>query len=206
MIEKKLVLISEKEYQDLVSKSLNGKPINKTGNKSKISIDKLKVSLLAVFSAATMALSVPVVQEVESFNNQTQYMSFINSNQDIVMKNKVMTGKTNSQYYYDILSMAEDISTSTKDKDALIYATYKNMECNKLENMNSLIKVLSSKMPDTKYATYTDFEDYLMKNGFVDQTGKIDTEKYSNYMKSYILAMNTISEYECGENIGGRIK
>lgn len=206
MMEKELVLISKKEYQALVNKSLNGKPVNKTGNKSKLSVDKLKISLLAVFSAATMALSVPIVHAVEDFNNQTQYMNFINSNQDIVMKNKVMTGNTNSQYYYNVLSMAEDISTSTKDKDALIYATYQNIECKKIENMNSLIKSLSSKMPDTKYATYTDFEDYLTKNGFVDQAGKIDTEKYSNYMKSYILAMNTISEYECGENIGGRIK
>lgn len=193
--------INTADYSDVKNKSLVGKQIPRN-KKERISVSKndIKKSLVSIGAVATIAGF--GISNLISFVDSKQTVSkYLFDNRDVVSENTHRTND-NTGIWYDTDDMAFSVSESDSNKEALIYSVYSNMRYDRTKHMNSFMKSLSSY--DAEYQQFEDFEDYIIKKGFVNEKGEPDQDSYKKYMDEYIYHIAKIDEAK--PEIGGKVK
>ncbi len=187
--------------ESIEKKSIKGDEVPRTNDEHKsISKGNLKARFIAIAASATItgfALSA-LANNVSDKLSGSQYMHNMGS---IVTENTHRTSD-NSGYWYDTDDIAFSISESDTDKECLLYAVYTKLDYNRMKHMNDIMARLGSY--DSEYEQYKNFEDYIIKRGFVKETGELDIEGYKKYMNEYVCTMSRVEEVK--SEIGGKTR
>jgi len=158
----------------------------------RIDVDKLK-KLIAV-SALTLTVLVSsltglAVKGVNDLQETVKVNDYLSQYSHIVSEN---THRTNDgqHYWYDTYDIEKEVSNDPETFKEELYAVYNRIgynDENKIDHMNKIVNHTGN---------YSDFNDYLVQNGFVDENGEPSRENYEEYMDAYILAKVNMEEVE----------
>lgn len=204
-MEKNYMGIDTTNYQNAKSKSISGKPVER--KKECICIEKgfLKKSYI-VLGAAAIVVGIGLSSAISKIDNKITSNSYVYYNRTIVTENTHRTSD-NQNFWYDTDDIAFEISTldESVDKDAIIYATYMNLDYNRTDNMNDVMRALKKYEDETsKFKKYNSFAEYVIDFGFVKENGEADIEEYKKYMDGYVCNLSKLEEYQSDK--GGKAR
>lgn len=177
-----------------IQKSTNGSKIERTQKKTIVSKRVVLSAILGFMS--TFGL----IKGAEGMFQSIQMQSIVseeNKTASDIMKNNTHRTNDRENFWYDTEGIAKDTIKSYSEDlyDVALYGYYSDIRFNRQSNMDNIIRDLSHAVPDnSRFKNYSDFDDYLIKNNFVDDKGNIDKKIYEDKMKKYIVSLNNLNE------------
>lgn len=107
-------------------------------------------------------------------------------------------GKDGNKSGYNQLNLAS-WAASEENPDLALYSIYRRIPENRTWNMDEVIGIMNRF--NNNGETYSDFNDYLTKKGFVDKNGEASFEVYDKVMTERVLAEATINEIAVNNGI-----
>ena len=149
----------------------------------RVDLDKLKklitVSALAL-TVLVSSLTGVAVKGVNNLQDQAQINEYLSQYSSIVSENTHRTDD-GQHYWYDTYDIEKEVSNNPETFSEELYAVYNKIgynDENKIDHMNKIVNHTGN---------YSDFDDYLTKNGFVNEDGSPSRENYEDYSDQYIL-------------------
>lgn len=174
------ILQDSKRRQELMEKayenSTNKEPVNYKENTTK----KTSMNAKRILSVAVTVLV--VISSGYFINNKIQENHTNSIVREYIFKNYegiISLDRTddNKYVFYRNDEIAQNIM-KCENFDEAVYAAWYSMDYNKSENMNEVFSYLPGD---------DNFYGYLRAMGFVNETGAVDIEAYSNSMKDEIV-------------------
>lgn len=177
-----------------MQKSTNGNTVERTQKKTKVP----KQAILSVILGFMGTFG--LIKGLESIHQGIQMQSIVCEETKTavdILKNNTHRTDDRKNFWYDTEGIAKDtIKNYTEDLyDVALYGYYRDIRFNRQSNMDDIIRDLRYAVSeDSNFKKYRDFDDYLVKSGFVDDSGNADKKVYEEKMKKYIISLNNLNE------------
>lgn len=169
-----------KSYENAKRRSRDVMVVEYKKERFKIDVNKLKKLFAAagiMLVIASSILSSVITNRISDAKDQMKINEYLSQYHSILASNTHRT-QDNEHFYYDHYSIGREIASDEDTFDEELYAVYSSMSYRD-SNIDQIV-----------FATgdYKNLDEYLTKNGFVDEAGNPSKEKYENVMDTQILA------------------
>lgn len=196
------------KYEKAYKKSCDVMKVEYKEEKVKIDVKKLeKILIIAGLTIAITSSTITglAVNSINDFSKNAQVTEYISEYSNIVLNNTHRT-KDNKNYWYDIGAIASEL---LEDKETFLekfYTVYRNIGYNeesRRSNLDNILLTVSSYISGSEekypgFEKYDSFDDFMIKNNFVDKKGKPSEKEYEKAMIEYINAKSTIESFTEG--------
>lgn len=172
------------------------------GSRFKISAHRLKVAVVTSFLATAIAatsIGIGLTSQIHKAQDAMVVREELKSYAQMVGEETHRTEK-NDGYWYDTYDIAFRV-LEDEDIHKALYGVYKDIGYNKQNKIEQTDDVITNMKKIVTYnqdtygdkPVYDSFNDYLIKNNFVDKEGKPSTSVYEEKMNEYVLGQAKIN-------------
>lgn len=165
-------------------------------------IARIKATFLAGAMIAVLATSALVYGgHVLSENlSESKIVRQETSSYSQLVDNETHRTNDNQHYFYDTYDIASELTRDQENIDKGIYGVYSNIgynETNKIEQMNDVIASVGfQKKAEEAAQKFSNFNDYVVSKGFVNEDGKANYNAYEEAMTKMIVNEHNLGEMQ----------
>lgn len=184
---------------DEITRNARRKSVNVNKDRViRVSEKKMKKFLATSIAIISLLLTTNAFQigsDVVDYFQKRQTISRVleDSHDKVVESTRLASNKVD--FYYDVSSLIDYIQEDENEIPERLYGVLSSIGFNKSYTVDELNTIVSSVYKNEDGSeTYTSFEDYLIKNDFVDKNGEASVDVYRDKMRDYIFAKEQYNE------------